>query len=80
MVNFLQGKGSSFMAFFAFLPAIGEAFHCTGFMRSVSMAYGSFHVCRQVDTLHPSPVCAGKCMECGSRINVSLSNQAISIR
>ena len=44
------------------------------------MAYGSFHVCRQVDTLHPSPVCAGKCMECGSRINVSLSNQAISIR
>ena len=43
-------------------------------------AIGGLHVCRQVDTLHPSPVCAGKCMECGSRINVSLSNQAISIR
>ena len=72
MVKFLQGKGA-LMAFFTFLPAIGEVIAIAlGFMRS-NMAYYCFHVCRQTDTLYPSPVCARKCSGCYGGVEVFLS-------
>ena len=68
MVNFLQGKGA-LMAFFAFLPAIGEVIAIAlGFMRSNTWTYRRLHVCRQVSTLYPSSVCARKRLGCSSRI------------
>ena len=63
MVKFLQGKGA-LMAFFTFLPAIGEVY------AKQHMAYYCFHVCRQTDTLYPSPVCARKCLGCYGGIEV----------
>ena len=38
--------------------------HCTGIYAKQHMAYYCFHVCRQTDTLYPSPVCARKCLGC----------------
>ena len=70
MVNFLQGKGAM-MAFFAFLPAIGEVIAIAlGFMRSNTMDYGRFYVSRQPNTLYPSPICARKRMGCSGNIRM----------
>lgn len=52
MQRFLQGKGA-LMAFFAFLPFIGEAIAIAlGFMRSNDNADFPFHVYRKTDTVH----------------------------
>ena len=70
MVKFLQGKGA-LMAFFTFLPAIGEVIAIAlGFMRKQHMAHHSFHVCRQTDTLYSSPVCTRKCLGRYSRVRI----------
>ena len=44
--------------------------HCTGIYAKQHMAYYCFHVCRQTDTLYPSPVCARKCLGCYGGVEV----------
>ena len=70
MVKFLQGKGGiDGILYLSSCHWRGDR-HCTGIYAKQHMADHRFHVCRQTDTLYPSPVCARKCLGCYGRVNL----------
>ena len=60
MVKFLQGKGGiDGILYLSSCHWRGDR-HCTGIYAKQHMAHHSFHVCRQTDTLYPSPCMCSK--------------------